>query len=437
MVITPAGDPADQHEVKLQVNPTAGLAGIVRITDQAGGDLTATLAQDGGGGSWWGGWQLHVTGPGQPVAAKAPAVTGYQLTSMPSSDYQAPTSPVADDPCRPVYRFDVTGAQWTVPGVGAGQAHARLTAQIPAMTAQGSTDGGKTWTDLGQLMPATAPSLTGQTVTLGPSSFYWQDPVTAAAAPAVAAAAGGSQCPASGDAPLTDVRVVSGGLPSNPVTVASLNAAAPAVGGGPGAQPIASQNGLVVNPDNPSGTATPRADGVDQAGLTVQLKPASTGGIIPASDPQYKLVYYRVNNTNTLVTGLYTAADYGDYVAVGPYAADGSTAATKSYLVTASTAGQSLLGVVNDSGVTAPFTSGAIGVAAPASPLSPIGSAAAGIQITGCAGSRRDLPADRSGRGHAGAVPGGRPGQRPGVRAAVRCRGGDRGGVPAAADQHE
>ena len=388
VVITPAGDPADQHEVKLQVNPTAGLASIAAITDQAGGDLTATLTPDGSGsgGSWWGGWQLHVTGPGQPAAAKAPAVTGYQLTSMPSSDYQAPTSPEADDPCRPVYRFDVTGAQWTVPGA-AGQAQARVAAQIPAMTAQGSTDGGKTWTDLGQLMPATTPTLAGNTVTLGPSSFYWQDPVTAATAPAVAAAPGGSQCPTSGDAPLTDVRVVSGGLPSSVVTVTTLNAAAPAVGGGPGAQPINSNAGLAVTPDNPSGTAMPRADGVDQAGLTIQLKPSNGGGIIPASDPQYKLVYYRVSNTNTLVTGLYTAGDYGDYVAVGPYLADGSRVNTQSYLVTTSTAGQSLLGVINDSGEPSPFTSGSIPVAAPDSPLIPTGAAATGIEITGCAGS--------------------------------------------------
>ena len=389
VVITPAGDPADQHEVKLQVNPTAGLASIAAITDQAGGDLTATLTPDGSGsgGSWWGGWQLHVTGPGQPAAAKAPAVTGYQLTSMPSSAYQAPTSPEADDPCRPVYRFDVTGAQWTVPGAGSGQAQARLAAQIPAMTAQGSTDGGKTWTDLGQLMPATTPTLAGNTVTLGPSSFYWQDPVTAATAPAVAAAPGGSQCPTSGDAPLTDVRVVSGGLPSSVVTVTTLNAAAPAVGGGPGAQPINSNAGLAVTPDNPSGTAMPRADGVDQAGLTIQLKPSNGGGIIPASDPQYKLVYYRVSNTNTLVTGLYTAGDYGDYVAVGPYLADGSRVNTQSYLVTTSTAGQSLLGVINDSGEPSPFTSGSIPVAAPDSPLIPTGAAATGIEITGCAGS--------------------------------------------------
>ena len=64
VVITPAGDPADQHEVKLQADPSAGPAGIVRIADHAGGDLTATLPQGGPDGSWWGGWQLHVSGPG-------------------------------------------------------------------------------------------------------------------------------------------------------------------------------------------------------------------------------------------------------------------------------------------------------------------------------------------------------------------------------------
>ena len=109
--------------------------------------------------------------------------------------------------------------------------------------------------------------------------------------------------PASGDEPLTDVRVVSAGLASKPVALANLHAAAPAVGGGPGAQPINAQNGVTVTPDNPAGTAMPRADGVDQAGLTVQLIPADGGGIMPPTDPQYNLVYYRVAGTNTWSPG--------------------------------------------------------------------------------------------------------------------------------------
>ena len=51
------------------------------------------------------------------------------------------------------------------------------------------------------------------------------------------------------------------------------------------------------------------------------------------------LVYYRDNVTNDLVTGLYQPGDYADYVAVGPYAADGSAAEpTSNYLTTTSTA---------------------------------------------------------------------------------------------------
>jgi len=63
-----------------------------------------------------------------------------------------------------------------------------VTAQIPAMTAEGTVDGEK-WTELGQLMPVTAPSPSsnGTSVMLGPASFYWQDdpgatPLTAAEA---------------------------------------------------------------------------------------------------------------------------------------------------------------------------------------------------------------------------------------------------------------
>ena len=79
-----------------------------------------------------------------------------------------------------MYRFDLTGTQWknvTSPG--------QAIAQLPPMTAQGSTDGGKTWQDLGQLMPSTAPTVAADgTVTLGPASFFFQNAAGTATPPA-------------------------------------------------------------------------------------------------------------------------------------------------------------------------------------------------------------------------------------------------------------
>ncbi len=56
--------------------------------------------------------------------------------------------------------------------------------------------------------------------------------------------------------------MVSGGLASQPVLLAGLDA--PPVNGGPGATPL---DGIEVTPDNAA--AVPRADGLDQDGLTL------------------------------------------------------------------------------------------------------------------------------------------------------------------------
>ena len=135
VIITPAGDSADEHIVKL----TASADGTLRIDSQVGGYLTASLSQVSPGPGSWGTWQLGVTGGSAPQASAAPAVTGHRMTAAPDpASYVAPTSPAADDPCRPVYRFDVTGARWANV-ISAGQ----VSAQLPPMTAQGSSDGGK------------------------------------------------------------------------------------------------------------------------------------------------------------------------------------------------------------------------------------------------------------------------------------------------------
>jgi hypothetical protein len=402
VVITPAGDPADEHLVKLRVDPSAGPAGRVRIEDQAGGYLTATLSPVSPVGGSWGSWELRLTGGATPAAVTAPAVTGYRLTSAEGPNYVPPTTPVPDDPARPVYRFDVSGAQWK--GIGAA---GQVTARIPAMTAQGSTDGVH-WQDLGKLMPSTAPSRNGDTVTLGPASFFWQD------APAAT--------------PLTEVRVVSGGLVSTVVHLASLPS--PPVNGGDGAVPL---SGINVTPAGPGGNAAPRADGVDQASLNVAF---TSPGVIANDDLRYQLVFYRDQATKSLITGLYTPGDYSGYVAVGPwrgaYPNDGAGLAgrragapahVRSYLVTTSAGQQTLIAVMNDSGLAfddsgsgtdGAVVSSGIAVAASASGLTPAGTAATGVQVTGCGAGPCPLAAPtptapalyQAGRGAGGPVTG-------------------------------
>jgi hypothetical protein len=186
---------------------------------------------------------------------------------------------------------------------------------------------------------------------------------------------------------VTEVRVMSGGLASSPVTLAGP--AAPPLDGGAGATPL---QGVSVTPTAPGGTAGPRANGVDQATLGVELTPASSGGIIPTSDPRYQLIYYRQPVSNDLVTGLYQPGDYSGYTAVGPqqgpYASPAGPGEVTNYLVTTTTATQSLAGVINDSGTASgALTSSAIPVAAPGNPLTAGGTATGGIAISGCASS--------------------------------------------------
>ena len=377
VIIAPAGDSADEHIVKL----TSAADGVLSIDSQVGGYLNATLTQVSPTPGSWGTWQLAVTGGGAPAAPAAPAVTGYRLTAAPDpANYQPPVSPAANDPCRPVYRFDVTGAQWTNV-TSAGQ----VSAQLPPMTAQGSTDGGATWQNLGQLMPATAPTVTTDgTVTLGPASFFFQNAAGTATAPGVWTSDQPSMCPDSGQAPVTEVRVVSGGLASTPVTLADPKA--PPLDS---TYPTAVQGVAGGSPDGNGGAAAVlRADGVDEAGLTLQLKP-NGGGSVPATDPRYNLLYYRDDVTKALVTGLYQPGDYAGYTGIGPYAADGSAGQpTRNYLATTSTAPGQLDPMMNDTGTVTAYAGSSFAVAGSSNPLTPAGaSITGGIGITGCATS--------------------------------------------------
>ena len=378
VVITPESDPADEHLVKVRVTAS----GDVEADSQVGGDLTATVGRGSGAGGSWGPWNLTIKGPAAPAALTAPTVTGYQLTSAPGPTWKPPVHSLPDDPCRPVYRFDVSGASWTGVGVPG-----QVTAQIPAMTAQGSSDGGKTWDDLGDLMPVSAPARSADTVTLGPASFFWQDPPGPGKGRGAAAApqSRGNQCPGNGGKPLTDVRVESGGLYSNVVHLADLPA--PGIDGSSGATPL----GSIIATAATGQSATPLANGVDQATLDLTLN-SNGGGVIPNDDPRYKLVYYRDAQSEALVTGLYEPGHFAGYIAVGPfegeYSDTGAAERVHNYLTTTSTGTQSLIADINDTGTDTPFSSGTLGVKGTAvSQLGTAGTAAGGIQVTGCPGA--------------------------------------------------
>jgi hypothetical protein len=244
------------------------------------------------------------------------------------------------------------------------------------MRAQGTVDG-QNWVDLGQLMPVTVPTpgAAPNTIILGAASFFWQDPPSRPAMQAI--------------------HVISGTQTSSAVSLSGLPI--PPTHGGPNAVPIDS---IAVTPIAAGGTAMPRANGVDQAAMVVQLIPRSGGGLISPDDPRYQLIYYRDAASGSLITGLYTPGEYADYVAVGPwrgaYPEDASQARrgalhrlgsgrTRSYLVTNSGDTQRLSGMLNDSGTANAYTSSDIPVTAQTTPLTASGTAVGGIQVARCA----------------------------------------------------
>jgi hypothetical protein len=124
-----------------------------RIVEQGGnGRFVFDIASAGSGGML-GAWTLTVReqqSEGVSVVA-APTVTGERLTPAPAEGWKSTDQ--IDDPSRPVYRFQVSGTQWKIPGANEGLTETVL----PAMQAQGSVDG-STWVNLGALVPGTCSS---------------------------------------------------------------------------------------------------------------------------------------------------------------------------------------------------------------------------------------------------------------------------------------
>jgi len=262
----------------------------------------------------------------------------------------------------PVYRFDVTAASYQLPTPYPNQL------VVPPLIVQGSVDG-TTWTTLGTLIPRTEPTINGSQLTLGPATFWWENPP--------------------GQPAYQQIRVALGptGTPSPPLTLSSLHAPTDPT----------NVSGPQITATGSNGIAAPVDSGLDQAPLSVQVlsenEDGSTGPPLPPTDSSYQRIYYRADNTNALITNLLlTGANPNSFLGVSPYAGaypnngsvtSGGPAAFDGfhYLSTTSTVDQKFTGYI--AGETSP--SQPIDVHATAiDPVNNTTSAATGISLAGC-----------------------------------------------------
>ena len=345
-MITPVDHPADARLVRLRLNPNM----TVDVTNQAGGATTVSIAQTPPQMAAFGLWIITVATPAAPTPLATPTVTPSRITP-------------AETPGPAVYRFDVSGATFQLPNPYANQM------VVPPLTVEGSIDG-TTWTALGTLVPATAPTITPSSsqLQLGPATFWWENPT--------------------GQPAYQQIRVGFGsaGPQSAAVTLADL--AAPAV--------PTNVSGPQIAATSSTGVAAPVDSGLDQAPLSVQVLDNNSQPL-PATDPSYQRIYYREQNTNALLTNLFPppGGDVDSVIGVSPYAGaypnNGSAGGGQPgsfdgfhYVATTSTIDQQIIGyVVNDRGQ--PSFSNSITVhGAAIAPTNNTTSAANGITLAGC-----------------------------------------------------
>ncbi len=349
LVVTPASHKADARVIRLELNPDMS----VDVKNQAGGAVTAAIHQTIVGDAAIGRWQLDLGVPNGPVSGSPPTVAAARVTTAQQ------TGP-------PVYRFDVTGATFTMP------AAYPMQTTMPPLVVQGSNDA-KGWTDIGTIVPSIAPTIVPQgstaQVQVGPSTFWYEN--------------------AAGSTAYALIRVGFGGqlAHSSYATLAALPAPV---------EPLpASNQGPVVTV--PGGlTAALAATGLDQAPLSVQVNDAN-GNVLPATAPDNARLYYRKQLGNALVTNLMPVGGTADFIGVTPYAgtayANNGTADSGApgsfqgfhYLATTSTLEQNLIGYVSY-GQPAPVPTDPIQFKAAALNPTPAGSTvASGVSLTGCA----------------------------------------------------
>ncbi len=349
LVVTPLAHPVDQRLVRLLLNPDMS----VGVTDQAGGATTAAISQVLVGDAAFGRWQLNVGVPAAPVPQTAPTVSAARVT----------TAAMTSGP--PVYRFDVTGATYQLPVAYSDQM------TVPPLVVQGSTNG-TTWSDVGTIVPAIAPTIVTQGATaalqLGPSTFWYEN------------AAGG---PA-----YTRLRVGFGANQSQsaPITLGQLPA--------PQAAPSTNTEGPQVGTTN-SGIAAMVASGIDQAPLSVQVLDANSN-VLPVADPHYGRIYYRQSLDNALVTNLLPVGGTPDFLGLTPYAgaayANNGTADSGApgvfqgyhYLATTSTQDQKVVGYLSYGDPAPLFTQPIEMRAVAVNPSADGSTVAGGLSLAGC-----------------------------------------------------
>ncbi|MER7960068.1 hypothetical protein [Streptomyces sp. NPDC096030] len=293
--LQPAGEPGLRTIVKLQQKGSE-----LSLPGETAGNGALNVTSGSKAGAGLGEFELKVApAAGQPLAERAPKIAATRLTTS-SFD--------GDGSQRPVFRFDVSDAAWKVPGADKGLSEAR----IPAMTAQGTVNG-LVWEDLGKLKPAAAPSLSGDVLTLGKSSFYWENTKDARQ--------------------YTKIRVTADGKASQPVTLADLPA------------PDKTRANVSITLSKYS-SAGMRANGLDQQPMEVVLR--DSGGNIDKSAPEYNRIYYR-DDFHSLITGLMDPSRPEQHTAVstepGLYSNDGGSFPSRfrSYLTTTSTQTKNIL----------------------------------------------------------------------------------------------
>ncbi|MER6076341.1 hypothetical protein ABT187_48090 [Streptomyces sp. NPDC001817] len=322
-------------------------------------------------------YKIRITEKGDsPTATTAPTLIGHRLTAP--SKTGAPIKDATDDPYYPVYRVDVKGAQWNVPGADqklpAGE---RLTAtSVPAMRVQGNTgdtlDDEEKWDDLGLLMPATSPTRNGNDITLGDSEFYWQN------------SPDGRQ--------YTHLRVINGNEDNEKITVIDLESLTPPEIEDypikPSAEPI--------NPGNSVHNTRVRANGLDQGAfrLVIAEGDKGTGNTLPPDNWRYDKIYYRDTSRGyKLLTGLIPVDGSSQHASLssirGAYSDDAldimSANSEKRHYLSTGTEGISttLQAYVSLRGISS-NASGPFGVESHRTPQSVEGSGAEGLSVPGC-----------------------------------------------------
>jgi hypothetical protein len=344
LIITPTNHPADTRLVGLRLNRNL----TVDVDDQAGGaSTTVSITQINASTAALGLWNITVGTPPAPTpASQPPTVAGSRVTP---ADFTGPA----------VYRFDVTGAVYQLPTPYPNQL------VVPPLQVQGSVNG-TSWTTLGTLIPRTEPTISGSQLTLGPATFWWENPA--------------------GQPAYQQIRVGLGsaGVPSSPVLLSSLPAPADPT----------TITGPQIAATSSNGIAAPVDSGLDQAPLSVQVLDRNSNPL-PDTDPSYPRIYYRNTTTNALITNLLlTGANPNSFLGVTPYDGgaypnNGSAGSGQPgtfdgfhYVSTTSTINQQITGFI--AGATSPSQP----IEVHASALDPVNnttSAANGISLAGCA----------------------------------------------------